>query len=81
MQSREVGYRTVISCPNSTTCSLQDTLSMVAALRIWQSLYCDADWQRCERRRCMEAGAPIPTNLLPDGRVLGTGTRGSRRCA
>ena len=54
---------------------------MVAALRIWQSLYCDADWQRCERRRCMEAGAPIPTNLLPDGRVLGTGTRGSRRCA
>ena len=71
----------MISCPNTTTCDLQATLSMVAALRIWQSLYCDADWERCARRKCMDAGATLPANLLPDGRLLGTGTRGTRRCA
>jgi hypothetical protein len=71
----------MISCPNATTCELQTTLSMVAALRIWQSLYCDADWERCERRRCLEAGSPMPPKLLPDGRVLGMPPRGSRRCA
>ena len=54
---------------------------MVAALRIWQSLYCDADWERCERRKCLEAGTPPPSNLLPDGRVLGTAARAPRRCA
>jgi len=71
----------VISCPNATACSLERTLSMVAALRIWQSLYCDADWERCERRKCLEAGTPPPSNLLPDGRVLGTAARAPRRCA
>jgi hypothetical protein len=54
---------------------------MAPALRIWQSLYCDADWERCVRRKCIEAGDAMPPNLLPDGRVLGPGSRGSRRCA
>ena len=71
----------MISCPRSTVCSLESTLSMVAALRIWQSLYCDADWERCERRKCLEAGTAPPSNLLPDGRVLGTTARTSRRCS
>jgi hypothetical protein len=52
---------------------------MTAALRIWQSLYCEAAWERCERRRRLEAGECVPANFLPDGRVFGALPRSTAR--
>jgi len=71
----------MVSCPDSSSCNLKTTLSMVAALRIWQSLYCEADWGRCERRRLRAAGGPVPKDLLPDGRTLGAPARSAHRAA
>jgi hypothetical protein len=71
----------MVSCPNGPDCNLKSTLTMVAALRIWQSLYCEADWERCERRRLLDLGREVPTALLPDGRKLGSPTRSPPRAA
>ncbi len=58
----------MVSCPRYSRCNLPGCLSMEAALRIWQSLYCEAAWERCARRRRLEAGEDVPARMLPDGR-------------
>jgi len=43
---------------------------MTAALRVWQSFYCEGMSARCERRKLAESGRPVPERLLPNGRLL-----------
>jgi hypothetical protein len=43
---------------------------MTAALRVWQSFYCEGMSGRCERRKLAESGRPVPERLLPNGRLL-----------
>jgi hypothetical protein len=43
---------------------------MEAALRVWQSFYCDGVHARCERFRLHESGREVPSRLLPNGRLL-----------
>ncbi len=61
----------MVSCPRYSNCNLPTGLAMEAALRIWQSLYCEAAWERCVRRQRLDTGEAVPCNMLPDGRMLG----------
>jgi hypothetical protein len=58
---------------------------MTAALRVWQSFYCEGCFSRCERFKLATSGRPVPERLLPNGRLLdpstelpSSGARGER---
>ncbi len=59
-----------MACPHQPSCALFTVPAMRQALPLWQSLYCDDDWERCERRKRREAGLPVAQNLLPNGKAL-----------
>lgn len=58
------------ACHHSRACSLDRCVTTGAALRVWQSFYCEGVFERCERFKLIERGQPIPDLLLPNGRVL-----------
>ena len=57
-------------CPFAASCGIANTISMEAALRVWQSFYCEGFHARCERYRLHESGREVPVRLLPNGRLL-----------
>lgn len=59
-------------CPNRSTCTVLNEMCSALELRDWERAYCDRDSASCERRKLREAGAPVPDDLLPDGRLLVT---------
>jgi hypothetical protein len=63
---------TPMPCPSRSTCPVLRELCSAFELKDWQQAYCDADCERCERRKLTRAGAPVPDDLLPDGRILVT---------
>jgi hypothetical protein len=58
------------SCPQLSSCGLHRNVSVNAALRVWESCYCDGAFARCERFKLAVAGVPVPEKLLPNGRLL-----------
>jgi hypothetical protein len=59
-----------MSCARISTCPLFKAFSMKSSLRVWQSYYCEGEFNRCERWKRVAAGQPVPANLLPNGRLL-----------
>jgi hypothetical protein len=57
-------------CPFAAECALADRIGMEAALRVWQSFYCEGSCGRCQRYRLYQAGQEVPDRLLPNGRLL-----------
>ena len=57
-------------CPYTTLCDLHQSIGMEAALRVWQSFYCDGCFARCERFKLADAGHVVPPRLLPNGRLV-----------
>jgi hypothetical protein len=37
---------------------------------VWQSFYCEAAYDRCERYKLSTAGLDVPEKLLPNGRLV-----------
>jgi len=60
----------VAACPKIDACELTRSISMRAALRVWQSFYCEGAFKRCERFKLDEAGHSVPDRLLPNGRLV-----------
>lgn len=58
------------ACPHIHACELARSISMRAALRVWQSFYCEGVFPRCERYKLLESGHAVPERLLPNGRIL-----------
>lgn len=58
------------ACPYQAGCGLHRSIGMTAALRVWQSFYCEGCFTRCERYKLAEGGRPVPERLLPNGRLL-----------
>lgn len=59
-----------MTCPYQPECGLHRSIGMTAALRVWQSFYCDGNCGRCERYKLAVSGRAIPERLLPNGRLL-----------
>jgi hypothetical protein len=59
-----------MSCPRRDRCALHQRLDARSPLTVWQILFCDSGFDRCVRYRLTTAGAPVPPDLLPDGRTF-----------
>jgi hypothetical protein len=59
-----------MACPLQPDCKLHKSIGMTAALRVWQSFYCEGCFSRCERHKLATSGRPVPERLLPNGRLL-----------
>jgi len=59
-----------MACPQAEKCELQKSIGMRAALKVWQSFYCEGCFGRCERFKLSESGRTVPARLLPNGRLL-----------
>lgn len=57
-------------CPKMVRCPVFPIFRNRSALRVLQSLYCEADFSRCERFKIASTGTMPPRTLLPDGRHL-----------
>ncbi len=58
------------ACPQQAECGLHKSIGMTAALRVWQSFYCEGCFTRCERYKLATSGRAVPARLLPNGRLL-----------
>lgn len=63
-----------MACPLQPDCKLHKSIGMTAALRVWQSFYCEGCFSRCERHKLASSGRPVPERLLPNGRLLDSAT-------
>ena len=59
-----------MACSRVSGCPLYAALVVKSSLRVWQSYYCEGDFDRCERYRLSSAGDAVPLNMLPNGRLL-----------
>lgn len=57
-------------CPYAALCGLDRSIAMEAALRVWESFYCDGAFRRCERFLLRQTGREVPSRLLPNGRLV-----------
>ena len=59
-----------MACPDADGCGLHKSIGMRAALKVWQSFYCEGCFSRCERFKLSQSGSEVPERLLPNGRLL-----------
>jgi len=57
-------------CPLAAPCGLAKAIGTDAALRVWQSCYCEGFHARCQRYQLHKSGREVPGRLLPNGRLL-----------
>ena len=72
-RSRGARRTSVRMCPHASTCVMFDAFKMQASLRLWQVSYCELDvhgHSRCERYKISAAGGSVPSNMLPNGKLL-----------
>jgi len=49
---------------------MYELFQLKGALRVWQINYCEGDYHRCARYQRAACGQAMPTNLLPNGKLL-----------
>lgn len=59
-----------MSCSHRTSCGMFPVISLSSALKIWQTFYCDGNYESCQRYQRSIAGEPVPRTLLPNGKML-----------
>ena len=59
-----------MACARISGCPLYKAFAMKSSLRVWKTYYCEGDFNRCERLKVANAGASVPPNMLPNGRML-----------
>ncbi len=63
-----------MTCPNQPSCALAESLRTAPVFRVWQILYCESGFHRCERLKLLRLGSLVPANLMPNGSWLGAPT-------
>lgn len=67
------------SCDRMEKCSLFQHFALKSSLTVWTSSYCKGDFSRCERFKLATAGQQIPSNLLPNGKMLHVSLENAKR--
>jgi hypothetical protein len=60
-----------MACPHIQNCSLYSQFKVNSLLTIWKAAYCEGKFQDCVRFQKSCSGDQVPSNLLPNGRMLG----------
>jgi len=58
------------TCSHLDTCELFPKFAMKAALKVWQSCYCEGQFESCARYKLALQGRPVAQSLLPNGKEL-----------
>jgi len=58
------------SCVRMDACPMFALFSQKATLSVWKVLYCESNFDACERLKLFNANQIVPPNLLPNGRML-----------
>jgi hypothetical protein len=58
-------------CERISGCALFKQFTLKSSLKVWSTYYCEGEPSRCERYKLVLAKAPVPANLLPNGKMLG----------
>lgn len=58
------------SCPHLATCELFPKFQKRASLAVWQTFYCEGNYEGCARFKLSLQSLPVSPNLLPNGREL-----------
>ena len=56
-----------MACTHTEHCELFAQFALNPALQVWQSHYCQGDFNRCVRFQMSLRGESVPLNLLPNG--------------
>ena len=57
--------------PQKDACPMYPMLTLSGTLEQGKGKYCEGDYKSCERYKRAERGAPVPAQLLPNGKLLG----------
>jgi hypothetical protein len=60
-------------CTQAAACDLFPRFSIPAlkgTLKVWQTYYCEAQWENCVRFKLAAEGRPVPPALLPNGKMV-----------
>jgi hypothetical protein len=57
-------------CEHMESCAMYEIFSLSGTLSIWQTRYCQDEFERCERYIRSSRQEPVPVNLMPNGRLL-----------
>ncbi len=57
-------------CPHLSSCELFPRFQKRAALKVWQTFYCEGSFEGCARYKLSLQGRPVAPNLLPNGKEL-----------
>ncbi|MHB1529697.1 MAG: ankyrin repeat domain-containing protein [Acidiferrobacteraceae bacterium] len=56
-----------MACSHTHHCELFAQFALNPALRVWQTHYCEGEFQSCARYQLSLTGESVPLNLLPNG--------------
>lgn len=59
-------------CTHTKSCDLFAQFALNPTLKVWQSHYCAAGYERCARYQASLRGEAVPLNLLPNGQQIAT---------
>jgi hypothetical protein len=57
-------------CPHLISCELFPKFAKRASLKVWQTFYCEGNYESCARFKLSLRSLPVSPNLLPNGREL-----------
>lgn len=57
-------------CSHVSTCELFPKFGLRGSLKVWNTFYCQGQFERCERYQRALRGEPVSPCLLPNGKEL-----------
>ena len=57
-------------CPHAKNCALFPKFKTEIALSIWKRVFCEEDYENCERYKISLSGKEPPPDMLPNGKTL-----------
>jgi len=57
-------------CSHVSSCELFPKFGLRGSLKVWNTFYCEGQFERCERYQRALRGEPVSPNLLPNGKEL-----------
>lgn len=63
-------FRSVMICPHAAHCPLYEQFRLPGVLAVWKTVYCEGNFETCERYKLSSRAKPVPLLLLPNGKLL-----------